>query len=256
MYLSAKARASLAKVVKQFQAGDLSPVIRIARIKPAGTDDSPFNKWSLSNKIMAYIQTGDLDVRGFNQWKEVGRHVRGNEKAAFILRPIKKSVEDRETGEKRMVIVNFTGQAVFGISQTDGEDVPEVDYKPAELPPLIDVADRLGINVKYRPLPPDRLGACDIKGQNIDLGTTDVKTFFHELAHAAHARIDGKLKGGQVTEQETVAEFTATVLMHLYGLGDRTGNSWEYIKMYADDPLDAITGALKKVEGVLQFLGV
>ena len=63
------------------------------------------------------------------------------------------------------------------------------------------------------------------------------------LAHAAHAKLEGKLQGGQDAGQETVAEFTAAVLMHLYGLGDRTGNCWKYIQYYASDPLQAIVKA-------------
>jgi hypothetical protein len=77
---------------------------------------------------------------------------------------------------------------------------------------------------------------------------------FHELAHAAHARIEGGLKGGQHAGQETVAEFTATVLMHLYGLGDRTGNCWKYVQGYAANPLQAIFKALHTVEKVLALL--
>ena len=50
------------------------------------------------------------------------------------------------------------------------------------------------------------------------------------------------------------AEFTAAVLMHLYGLGDRTGNCWRYIQNYAPDPLQAIVKALGTVEKVLALL--
>lgn len=62
------------------------------------------------------------------------------------------------------------------------------------------------------------------------------------------------LKGGQCTGQETIAEFTAAVLMRLYGLGDRSGNCWRYIAGYAKDPLRAIVRALTTVEKVLALL--
>ena len=42
--------------------------------------------------------------------------------------------------------------------------------------------------------------------------------------------------------------------MHLYGLGDRTGNCWDYIQSYASDPLVAITKALADIEQVLAFI--
>jgi hypothetical protein len=256
MYLSEKARASLGRVVEQFKAGDLSPIARVVRIQRENGDELPSERWSLSNRIMAYIQTGDVDVRGFNQWKQAGRYVKADERAAYILAHIYKDVEDEHTGEVRKVLVTFKGVPVYGYSQTDGEALEQPDYAPAMLPPLAGVAERLHIDVTYTPLPPDRLGDCDLQGQRINLGTYDPGTFFHELAHAAHARLDGKLKGGQDAEQETIAEFTATVLMHLYGYGDRTGNCWQYVEQYAKDPLTAISKALKKVEAVLEVLGV
>ena len=44
---------------------------------------------------------------------------------------------------------------------------------------------------------------------------------------------------------------TAAVLMHLYGLGDRTGNCWGYVQQYNKDPLRAIMKAVDEVGKVL-----
>ena len=113
----------------------------------------------------------------------------------------------------------------------------------------------LNIPVTYEPLPPDRLGQYTPRKDAIALGTHDPEAFFHELAHAIHYRVNPKVKPGKDKEQkETVAELTATVLMHLYGLGDRTGNCWDYIQSYASDPLVAITKALADIEQVLAFI--
>jgi hypothetical protein len=253
MRLSDKAQEALDKVVEQFQKGDLSPVVKIARIQRQG-DPIPSERWSLCNRVLAYVQTGSLDCRGYRQWQHAGRHVRKGERAAFILAPCMVPVEDEKTGEAVPVLKGFRPIAVFADSQTEGEDLPEIDYSPRELPPLADVAERLGIDVTYIPLPPGRLGRCKVNGSRIDLGSHDPQIFFHELAHAAHARVEGRLKGGQDPRQETVAEFTAAVLMHLYGLGDRSGNCWRYIQEYAVDPLLAIVKALSTVEKVLALL--
>lgn len=122
------------------------------------------------------------------------------------------------------------------------------------MPPLANIAKDLGIKVDYVPTTSDRLGDCRIDGSKIRLGSQDPSIFFHELAHAIHARIDGGLKGGQQQGQETIAEFTATVLMDFYGIRDHSGNAWKYISQYAKDPLEAITKALVTVEQVLAVL--
>lgn len=251
MKLSDKAQAALDRVVEQFRTGDLSPVLQMARLQAQAL---PCDRWSFSNRVLAYIQTGSLDCRGYRQWQQAGRQVKKGEQAAYILGPCLVPVEDEKTGEVTPVLKGFRSIAVFADSQTEGDELPVVDHSPRELPPLVDVAQRLGIEVTYLPLPSDRLGACSVDGSRIRLGSHDPSVFFHELAHAAHARIEGKLRGGQHTVQETVAEFTAAVLMHLYGLGDRTGNCWEYIQGYAQDPLAAIVKALGTVEQVLALL--
>jgi len=80
--------------------------------------------------------------------------------------------------------------------------------------------------------------------------------FFHELAHAAHSRFQGWRSMDEYNQQETVVEFTACALMQLYGLGDSTGNAWQYLGDYASDPRMAIVKALGTVEKALGMLGV
>lgn len=254
MKLSDKAQAALDKVIARFQAGDLSAVVEIIRLRRP--EEAPSSKWTLSNQILAYIQSASLDCRGYRQWQQVGRHVKKGSRAAFILAPCLVTVEDEETGGTKEILRGFRGIPVFAYHDTDGEPLPEVDYTPRELPPLVDVAERLSISITWQPVPADRLGDCTPDGRQINLGTHDASVFFHEMAHAAHARIDGRLKGGQHAGQETIAEFTACILMELYGYGDRSGNAWQYIANYATDPIQAIVKALTTVEKVLGVLGV
>ncbi len=252
MRLSPKAQASLDRVVEKFKSGDLSPITEIVRLQRQG-DPLPFDRWSLSNRIIAFCQSGSTDLRGYRQWQTAGRQVLKGSKAAYILAPCTKKVDD-DTDEKKVVVVGFKAIPVFPLKDTEGDPVPQHDYNPLQLPPLIDVAQRLGVKTTWQPLSPDRLGDCDHKGENIRIATHDQAVFFHELAHAAHARLDGKLTPGQHTQQEVVADFTACVLMSLYELGNRTGNTWQYIRNYSKDPLTAITKALSKVEQVLTLL--
>ena len=68
MKLSPKAQASIERVIQKFQTGDLSPITKVARIKL----DERHSKWSLSNRILAFIQAQELDCRGFKQWGRQG----------------------------------------------------------------------------------------------------------------------------------------------------------------------------------------
>jgi hypothetical protein len=259
MKLSAKAQAALDKVVSKFKTGDLSPIVQIARIHRDPADDCPMAHWSFNNIVMAYVQTGSLDCRGYKQWQKVNRHVVKGSSAAYILAP--QTVQKKQNGKpvledgKPVTFTYFRTIPVFADDDTEGEPLPTFDYTPDALPPLADIAEQMGIDVQWAPLPPDRLGSATVDGKSIKVGTHDTKTFFHEMAHAIHAKID-TLKGGQDTHRETVAEFTATVLMWMYGYGDRTGNCWQYIKNYSKDPIRAISKALGTVEQVLEILQV
>lgn len=250
MKLSTKAQASINKVIEKFKTGDLSPISKVVRIQLDMS--APAHKWSLPNKIIAFVQAGELDCRGFRQWQKIDRQVKKGSKAIYIFRPhtIKKNDEN---GEEENICIGFSTVPVFPASCTKGENSPS-GYIPAELPPLADIAKKFNITVEYVPVTPDKLGDCKTDGSKIRLGSQDTRVFFHELSHAIHARIGGSLKGGQQIDQETIAEFTTAVLMDFYGLGDHTGNSWKYISQYANEPLIAITKALGTVEKVLAVL--
>ena len=53
------------------------------------------------------------------------------------------------------------------------------------------------------------------------------------MAHAAHHKIAGSIKGGQVPSQEIIAELTAATLASLYCPESNLGFSYEYIQEYA-----------------------
>lgn len=221
MQLSQKARISLEKVITQFQNGDLSPITQVIRIQLA--EDAPARYWSLSNKVLALIQSGEFDCRGFSQWEKLGRRVKKGSRAVYILRPVTITTKDKDD-EPEQVCIGFTGISVFAASSTEGDTLLE-PYCPVEVPELLQVAREFGIDVSYTPVSPEFLGDCTSDGQKIRLGSYSPSVFFHELAHAMHARLCGKLENGQTREQETVAELTAAVLMNLYGYADHTGNA-------------------------------
>lgn len=240
---SHKAKAALEKVVEQLQTGDLSPLVAVLRLQDTGI---PSDHWSLCNRFSVMIQKGTLDCRGIKQWRSEGRYLNGGCTAAFILVPVFRE-QEREDGTTHKRLITFRSCPVYAVHDTRGKPL-----EAKELPPLYDLAVSMGVKVEWMPLPSDRVGDCTVKGDKIRLDSHDWGVFFHELAHAAHARIE-ILRPGQITNQEVVAEITATVLMEMYG-HPRTGNCYRYISMYADDPLRAIGQAIADVEKILAVL--
>lgn len=257
MQLSEKAQASLNKVIAAFQSGDLSPVTKLIKIRRHADDTMPAHAWSLGNQIIAYVQSGGvLDCRGFKQWQAAGRQVKKGGRAVFILSPLTMKIEDKATGEEKRIVKGFQAIPVFPVTQTEGDALPTFDYAPAEMPPLLDVAQRLGVSVDYGVIEAGAGGWFNPTKLHIHLGSQDATVFFHELAHAAHnavAAMSTKPTKAEVVEEETIAEFTAAVLADLYGY-NHTGNAWQYIAHYAGDPLSAIYKAMSMIEKVLAVI--
>ena len=91
------------------------------------------------------------------------------------------------------------------------------------------------------------------------MATREESVFFHELAHAAHQRILGELKGGQEWKQEIVAELSAASLCKIVGKTSKfLGNQYQYIEQYAREanltPWQACMKVLSDVEKVLNLI--
>jgi len=251
--LSFKAKEAMEEVVRQFKEGDMSDVIKVIKFRIHPDDNMPSAAWSLSNQVLAFYQSGgEIDCRGFKQWKSVGRKVKKGGSAVYILAPKTRRVEDASTGEDKVLIMGFQSIAVFPLHMTEGDPLPTFDYVPPQLPPLIEVAERLGVAVEWRPTHDGAYGWFSPHMEKIRVGTHSNQVFWHELAHAAHNQIE-RLKGGQDEKQEVVAEFTAAVLSEMHG-EPYTGNAWNYIWSYSSDPLISIVKAISTVEKVLDVI--
>lgn len=151
-------REALEKILAIFESSNLPPAVARTMIRRQAGDERPSDRWSLGNRLLMLI-AGTEDARGLRQWNDVSRKVKKGAKAFHILAPttIKKNVrvEDKETGEEReverQVVTGFRLIPVFRLEDTKGEPLPEVDYAPPELPPLFNVAAKMGINVRYGP---------------------------------------------------------------------------------------------------------
>jgi len=137
-------------------------------------------------------------------------------------------------------VTGFHAIPVFRAEDTDGEPLP---YEPATPPPLADVAEQFGLSVSYQTFASRYYGYYQGESKRIVLASHEYKVFFHELAHAAHERVEGGLKGGQVPDQEIIAELTAATLAQMYCPEANIGFSYEYVKSYAEKSKKSIDRA-------------
>ena len=228
-----KALDELDKIVKVFGSKDFPKKIAKIYIKGAG---KPMGKWSFGNQMLVLLGNSE-DARGFKQWGSVGRHVIKGRKAIRILAPKmvmideKDKITKKKTGKKFPVCVGFNAIPVFRYEDTEG--TPLKEYKPKQLPPLIGVAEKWGVKVRYDDTSiMGENGSYSPSNKEIRLCVEEMDTFFHELAHLAHMKIDGKLKMGQDPEQEAIAQLTACVLSKMYGY-DAMTYTFNYISSYS-----------------------
>ena len=225
-----KVKNVLNTILEKFESGDIPEAIAMASFP---IPDLPSTKWSFFNRTLMFL-SGTCDARGYNQWRSAKRHIQKGSKAIHILVPCFKKKTDEETKEEKDVLSFFKAMPVFRVEDTDGQ---KLDYQNIKLPdlPLIEKAKQWGISVKAVPGSYRYHGYYSPQRQEIAIATPEESVFFHEIAHVAHEKVIGKLKPGQDSFQEIVAELSAQALCRLVGKtsGNSIGNSFQYIKSYA-----------------------
>lgn len=253
--MNEKVKSVLNTIVEKFKSGEIPGAVAMASFPIL---DIPSSKWSLTNRTLMFI-SGTSDARGFRQWKSVNRWVKKGAKAIYILVPCFGKQIDNETGEEKEILRFFKPSPVFMCEDTEGEPL---DYEQIELPelPLVERAEKWGISVKAVPGNYHYRGYYSSVRKEIGLATPEEKTFFHELAHAGHDKINGGLNPGQDPLQEIVAELSAQALCRLVGknMAYSTGNSYKYIQKYANklnlSPHSACLKVLGETEKVLNLI--
>lgn len=251
-----KATEALNEIIELFSSKTFHDTLAAAYISGG---EKPSAKWSLMNRIiMMYHRTND--ARGYRQWQDAGRYVKKGSKAFYILkvRTVKKKEIDKETGKETEVDVpiGMIAIPVFRYEDTDGKSL--TDYEPKGLLPLQQVAENWGVRIVYDAPEGMEHGSFNQLSNTIRLCIKNgEKTFFHELSHKAHSKIE-KLKGGQDPRQETIAELSAAVLAKIYGY-ENEGFSWNYIAAYngAKTPEAvgrACMGVLSTVQKILDMI--
>ncbi|MBU4501191.1 MAG: antirestriction protein [Nanoarchaeota archaeon] len=252
--MNEKVKNVLETILEKFKTGDIPEAIAYSMLPVP--DDLPSAKWSLLNRTLMFL-SGTHDGRGYKQWNKANRYVKKGSKAFHILVPFFRKVE--EEGETSEVLKGFMVKPVFRYEDTDGEALEYEQIDMGELP-LIQKAEQWGLNVKAIPGSFSYHGYYSSGRSEIALATKEESVFFHELAHAAHEKVKGKLKGGQDPLQEIVAELSAQALSRIVGKqpNDTLGNSYRYIESYAEKlkikPYNACMKVLGETEKVLTLI--
>ena len=260
MNIHPKIKSTLDLILDLFKSGNVPDAVAVATFP---SFDVPSNSWSLSNRIIMALN-GTSDSRGFNQWKDVNRHVKKGAKAFHILAPWLANKRAKEDDDEKPVHISkvlrgFLAVPVFRAEDTDGEPL---NYQELELPdlPLLDLAESWGVKVSPVAFQDGWYGCYRPDIREIRLATPEEKTFFHELAHASHHQIIGKMKPGQDWRQEIVAELSAQALCYIVGMepGKSIGNSYNYICHYSEragmEPVNACLAVLSDIEKVLSLI--
>jgi antirestriction protein ArdC len=90
-----------------------------------------FHTYSTNNQLLIYLQYPQATrVAGYRAWQRLGHQVRKGERGIQILAPCRRvkavEAEDSDEPERVQVLTGFRVVHVFDISQTDGEELPDV----------------------------------------------------------------------------------------------------------------------------------
>lgn len=203
-----------------------------------------FHRYSLRNVLLIASQNPNAThVAGFHAWRTLGRFVKKGEHGIMILAPIVRAknsnTEQTETDESSTP-VGFRAAYVFDISQTDGQELPElgiVNGDPSEY------RDRLGKFIAEQGIVLEcSQDIAPARGTSVGGKITllpgqspaeEFATLVHELAHEMLHR-DHRRAQTTKRVRETEAEAVSFVVCN--GIGLETGSAaQDYIQLYEGD---------------------
>ena len=219
-----------------------------------GQYGKPSNSWSFLNRLIM-LCNGTDDARTYRTWLKVNRHVKKGSKAFYILKPVIKTIKkdgEDEDEEDEILILGFRPIPEFKIEDTEGDPLP-VDNFVADIPVQFNkIISDLDLDIKTSAFNGGFYGSYKPATKEIILASPELSTFLHELSHAVDDLLHG-IKGGQIRDQEIIAEFGAAVIGRLLGYDMSHQNFVAYIKSYGGGAKDIIR-LLARLDKIISYV--
>ncbi len=234
-----------------------------------------FHDYSLHNQLLIFFRMPTASrVAGFKAWQELGRKIKKGSKAIQILAP--RIRVEKKDGKEEEVICNFAQRnndfsgkqmcteehisffpvSVFDISQTEGEELPELDValqgndQQKLLKALEEFCEVRNIKLDFKELGVNGLYGYSQGGRVVvsskDSVNMQVNTLVHEIAHELLHHPSTLSK----QQKEIQAESVAYVVCKHFGLETK---SFTYLALQEADSkqimenLEAISLACKEI---------
>jgi antirestriction protein ArdC len=220
-----------------------------------------FHTYSVNNQLLIYLQCPYATrVCGYRAWQRLGRQVRKGERGIQILAPCRRvravEAEDTDEPEQVRVLTGFRVVYVFDISQTEGEELPDVAPRrlTGDAPQyLIDALEKRvaaeGFMLRYEAITRSSCnGYADFAAREVVLkdglsGAQTSKTLIHELAHVLLHQ-ESAMSARAVAEVE--AESVAFVVCRALGL-DTSDYSFAYVARWGRGGSELIAATAQSV---------
>jgi len=213
---------------------------------------SKFHDYSIGNLILIMLQKPDATrVAGYTTWKELDRFVRKGEKGIAILAPcmppkktkVVEPEDEKDEGLVEVTPIYFKVVHVFDISQTEGQELPEVEVPALTgeanedlLNGALSLAKLQGVEVSFEPRPYQDPAIKGMYSSKIiwvrpeESRAQQLKTLLHEMAHYYS---EGVFRMPR-RNAETIAESVAFTIGAHFGF-DSGARSFPYVALWAQD---------------------
>ena len=224
-----------------------------------------FHRYSARNCLLILAQCPDASrVAGYRAWQAMGRQVRKGETCISILAPVSYTREDEATGEKIRTLSGFRAAAVFDVSQTDGEPLPEAPRPealdatagdPETAARILEGLSRMcaaeGVDLEEQDLAAGYYGYYEPAARRVVLASwlsplERATTLAHELAHHLQRTSEGQDTPQSKQARETEAEGSTFAVFSYFGL-DTARFSFPYIARYAEKP-EVLAESLERIQ--------